>query len=171
MPTRLFSAAVALLASQGVQASSCPGSPVALHARCELTVTFQNPCSDVHDEILARIQGSMNGTWTDPHNGGNYTLLSDSDTLIDAQRHVGAGHGDYKPDKFGIGLTSNGDSCDVDACSESQILSVEDFSTNYCNTFNLFCGTDDGCKPLEHDLSSTITVKHCKYHDQTQCLK
>jgi len=52
----------------------------------------------------------MNGTWTDPHNGGNYTLLSDSDTLIDAQRHVGAGHGDYKPDKFGIGLTSNGES-------------------------------------------------------------
>lgn len=35
--------------------------------------------------------------------------------------------------------------CGIHACSESQIFSVKDFSTNYCNVRNLYCGKEDGC--------------------------
>lgn len=30
-------------------------------------------------------------------------------------------------------------SCGIHACSESQVFSLKDFSTNYCNLRNLYC--------------------------------
>merc|ERR1712046_410661 len=35
--------------------------------------------------------------------------------------------------------------CELFACSESQSQSISDFSTNYCNIRNLYCGTEVGC--------------------------
>merc|ERR1712107_328742 len=45
--------------------------------------------------------------------------------------------------------------CQIDGCSESQGFSVKDFSTNYCDMRNLYCGSADGCKPVVHDFHTT----------------
>ena len=39
----------------------------------------------------------------------------------------------------------------------AQVTSVADFSTNYCNLRNLYCGTDDGCVDVTSDLGVTET--------------
>ncbi|CAJ1381655.1 unnamed protein product [Effrenium voratum] len=46
-------------------------------------------------------------------------------------------------------------SCDIHACSESQGFSVKDFSTNYCNLRNLYCGSTEGCVPVKHDFETS----------------
>mmetsp|Transcript_9937 Transcript_9937/g.29219 ORF Transcript_9937/g.29219 Transcript_9937/m.29219 type:complete len:85 (-) Transcript_9937:111-365(-) len=47
-------------------------------------------------------------------------------------------------------------SCEVSACSESQVFSIADFSTNYCNLHDLYCGTEDGCAMVTtEDLTYT----------------
>merc|ERR1711865_1126354 len=43
--------------------------------------------------------------------------------------------------------------CRIEACSESQGTSVGDFSTNYCDLRNLYCGSADGCKTVSKDFS------------------
>merc|ERR1711957_419427 len=117
--------------------------------------TIPTRCADLATEILARISGSQAGTWTDPHNGGKYSLLSASDVLIRAQRVTGTGApccpGPYT-DLTDLSLSTSGSSCVVTACSESQSQSVSDFSTNYCNQRNLYCGSNVGCKPVSGDF-------------------
>merc|ERR1712146_641558 len=43
--------------------------------------------------------------------------------------------------------------CTMSACSESQVTSVVDYSTNYCNLHDLYCGSADSCKYVQHDLT------------------
>lgn len=43
--------------------------------------------------------------------------------------------------------------CQVAACSDSQVNSLFDDSTNYCNLRNLYCGTADGCNPVTKDIA------------------
>jgi len=45
-------------------------------------------------------------------------------------------------------------SCQIEGCSESQGTSVGDFSTNYCDIRNLYCGSADGCSPVHNDFTS-----------------
>ena len=45
-------------------------------------------------------------------------------------------------------------SCIVAGCSESQGESYLDFDTNYCNLRVLYCGSADGCKPVQHDFAT-----------------
>jgi hypothetical protein len=49
--------------------------------------------------------------------------------------------------------TDSGGACQFTACSESQVTSIGDASTNYCNTRMLLCGKADGCKPVKHQLT------------------
>jgi hypothetical protein len=44
-------------------------------------------------------------------------------------------------------------SCKLEACSRSQVFSLLDMGTNYCNLKMLFCGSKDGCKPVAHDFT------------------
>merc|ERR1712195_284292 len=53
----------------------CPGSPAAIHAKSQLTLTFPSPCDVVAELVFSR---ATSDSWLDPHNGGNYTLLSDN---------------------------------------------------------------------------------------------
>merc|ERR1719421_2384314 len=77
--------------------------------------------------MLARIAGK-NG-WVDPHNGGKYTLTSATDTVLLTQRVTG--NGKYT-DLQKFTLQADGSGCTVTACSESQVFSVIDYSTNFC---------------------------------------
>ena len=91
-------------------------------------------------------------------------------------------HGGKNTDKFGFtfkdaaataaaATARRAGSCVIDACSESQVLSVYDYSTNYCNLYNLYCGKADGCTPVLHDFTSTVKIGSCLSHDATACLK
>ena len=38
-----------------------------------------------------------------------------------------------------------------------QVTSIADYSTNYCNSRMLYCGFNDGCKPVNLDLGAVET--------------
>jgi len=132
---------------------SCPGSGSLVHASMKVTATAAASCSDVQAEITARASGS--GGWTDPHNGGIYSVLS-TDGGINTQRTTNPATsvgGQVYTDKQIFVLSDADGGCQIKACSESQGTSVGDFSTNYCDIRNLFCGSADGCKPVQHDFT------------------
>jgi len=149
--------------SPGAQ-PKCPGSKAWLgHAKTEVHATAKASCADVAAEIAARAgAGPESKAWVDPHNGGIYSVLpSSSDNRIATQRTTNPKKsvgGQTYTDKqvFTLAASAKGDdSCDIYACSESQGSSLKDFSTNYCDMRNLYCGSADGCKTLLHDFSTT----------------
>ena len=122
--------------------SRCPGSPALIHAKTEIQTEFTNSCSDVIAVVTARAQGSTDGSWTDPHNGGKYTITDSSATSMSFSHLTGNGlYTDLV--KFTFSDSQNG-GCSLFACSESQVTSVLDYSTNYCNSHDLYCG-DEKC--------------------------
>lgn len=148
------------------KASTCPGSGSWIHASCQLTAMLKATCADARDEIKARVAGT--GGWYDPHNRGTYHLLGETTTVVQVSRD--AASGGYV-DKINFTFQDVGSNCLVTACSESQGTSVYDYSTNYCNIHDLYCGTADKCKVAVHDFASTESLKSCSYHDATMCLK
>eukprot|EP00913_Durusdinium_trenchii_P020887 g19625.t1 len=42
-----------------------------------------------------------------------------------------------------------------DVMEEIKVFSLKDFSTNYCNLRNLYCGSEEGCKPVKHDFNNS----------------
>mmetsp|Transcript_10909 Transcript_10909/g.16631 ORF Transcript_10909/g.16631 Transcript_10909/m.16631 type:complete len:162 (-) Transcript_10909:130-615(-) len=141
----------------------CPASDSMVHAGCEMEVQFDNSCSDVQNEILARINGQYS-SWHDPHNNGTYTLQSQTDQQFEMSRLTG----DEKyTDKIIFTFEDSGSGCSVGACSESQVFSIGDFSTNYCNMHDLYC-SDEGCHPF-NKLAYSESVGKCTSHDDV-CL-
>lgn len=154
-----FAAAVAVVPLT----MACPGSPVKMHAKCDMGVTFTNSCSDVMTEISNRVTSD----WVDPHNGGTYTITNSTSTSIEGQRLTGDGK---YTDKFDFEFTSSSDGgCSVEACSESQVNSMLDFSTNYCNLHDLYCSSTDGCSTVGKDLSYSEKYNSCSEHDTSAC--
>ena len=100
--------------------------------------------------------------WHDPHNNGSYTLTGSTPEQLLLARTSGIGlHPDSEQLSHCVGtgggggtgytdmlvLTLNegpGTGCTMSGCSESQVTSILDFSTNYCNLHDLFCA-DSGC--------------------------
>merc|ERR1712070_438727 len=114
---------------------SCPGSASFAHAKATVSATFTEDCATVKTEVVARAKGSADGSWTDPHNKGVYTVTSNSGSSI-ALSHL-TGNKKYT-DKLLLTFsdTANG-GCSLAGCSESQVFSVLDMSTNYCNLHDL----------------------------------
>ncbi|CAE7251079.1 unnamed protein product [Symbiodinium natans] len=136
----------------GLTAAACPGSPVPAgdHSACSESIVFQAPCASVQQEIEARIRLNMDRKQL----LGNYTLLdSEAGACTKASRATNP-HADPGPftDLFGFRYMSAGSHCHVLGCSESQVESLCDFSTNFCNMFNLYCSEADGCASVHHDL-------------------
>ena len=156
-------------------AMACPGSGAAMHAKCQMDVSFDNSCDSVMSEMTGRVNSK---TWTDPHNGGIYSitryeflylystllksLLSSNSTYLAGQRITGDGK---YTDKFDFYLTPSGSGCSVEACSESQVSSIIDYSTNYCNLHDLYCSSKDGCPTVGSDLTYTEKYSQCIQHD------
>ena len=139
----------------GLDASSCPGSPVNKHAACSVSIQFKNSCADVQAEISARIAKNMDRK----SHPGQYKEILDAGSCTKGSRTTGSGAqpGPYT-DIFGFAFQQAGNSCSVHACSESQVRSLCDYSTNFCNLFNLFCSSADGCAHALHDLSYTYST-------------
>merc|ERR1719424_2211059 len=107
------------------------------------------------------------GGWTDPHNGGTYSFSSTSESSIEGKRTTGDGK---YTDKYDFSFETNASGgCDVSACSESQVMSVLDYSTNYCNLHSLYCNSADGCPTTGTDLTYCETFNSCKQHDASAC--
>jgi hypothetical protein len=139
--------------------SACPGSPAAMHAKCQMDIHFSNSCDEVLTEITSRITSP---SWTDPHNGGTYSLINSNSTFVSGQRLTG----DKKyTDKFDFYFFPSGSACNVAACSESQVSSIIDYSTNYCNLHDLYCSSSDGCPTIGSDLVYDETYSYCSQHD------
>jgi len=155
-------------------AMKCPGSGAIFgHAKTQVTATAKASCADVKAEIEARA-GAQKG-WTDPHNGGIYSVISSTANEVDTKRTTNPKHspgGITFTDKQTFTLTDNAGTCEIAACSESQGSSLKDFSTNYCDLRNLYCGSADGCTPVVNDFSSTQeSVKASSgQSDFTQCI-
>jgi len=117
--------------------------------------------------MIARINGE-NG-WKDPHNGGTYTLMSGTaDSQVISTKRL-TGDGKYT-DLQKFTLTASGSGCSVSACSESQVFSILDYSTNFCDLHNLWCGSQDGCPVANTDLKYTETINSCKSSDKSKCV-
>lgn len=131
----------------------CPGSSSKIHASCKQQATIDASCDVVTTEIKARV-GSQFGAWHDPHNNGTYTITGGDDSTIELTRETA---NKKYTDKVIISLTEAGDKkCTLMGCSESQVMSVADFSTNFCNVRMLFCGTQEGCSAAGTDLTYTV---------------
>lgn len=162
----LIAAAVPFLAS----AYHCPGSASTIHASCKVTVTANAPCEQVKTEMMARVDGQSSGLWHDPHNNGTYSPTNASSGL-GFQRLTG---NKKYTDQMLFDFVDSGNSCEISGCSESQVFSIADFSTNYCNLRMLYCGSADGCKPVKFDFTSQETQVDPSPgagHDQSACLK
>ena len=123
-------------------------------------------------EMKARVEGISTGAWHDPHNNGVYSLLSQSDGDLDFQRVTG---NKKYTDLLKFTFEDAADNtCNIQGCSASQVTSVADFSTNYCNLRMLYCGANEGCKPVQKDFAITETAVDPSFgagKDASQCLK
>ena len=127
---------------------ACPKSPAYVYASCRVTVIVHLPCFSVREEMLSRVYGQFD-MWHDPHNNGTYNVLERGEYELWLTRRTG-------DDKYTDKLTftfedvrrASSHHCVVRGCSRSQVFSVGDFSTNYCNLRMLYCGAGDGCSAL-----------------------
>ncbi len=151
---------------------TCPGSPSWEHAKCKMVVKFHNvPCSTVEHEINLRLTSP---DWVDPHNHGQYGELEDKydkkgGDYIKGQRL--SGNKKYI-DLFTFSLTPDHEfgGCRAIACSESQVLSILDFNTNYCNLRNLYCNSHEGCNVMEYELGYEEELIKCGQHKKEACI-
>ena len=133
----------------------CPSSPALMHAGCQVMIAFENSCDSVTAEIKARINGE--GGWEDPHNNGTYAIIKESSSLLEVSRLTGDGK---YTDLINYSFEKQGDSaCSVAACSESQVYSIGDAGTNFCNIPDLYC-QESGCNPI-NSLKYTESVGKC----------
>jgi len=150
---------------------NCPASSAMMHAGCKVNTQFKNTCDTVQQEMLKRINGQTepvdsNNHWRDPHNNGTYTLLTQSVDLFTLSRKTGDGkYTDLI--NFVFGPVDN-TQCNVFACSESQVTSISDYGTNFCNVHDLYCD-ESGCKPFVK-LSYDEKAAKCTKQDASVCV-
>jgi len=150
---------------------NCPSTGSWLGAASAyMTIKFTQSCSDVEQEISAR--GSMENGWHDPHNGGTYSVTSGANSNdIKLQRITGGGQ---YTDKMAFVFQNDGSGCQVFACSHSQSTSYYDYSTNFCNLWDLFCDSSDCngsicCKPIKYDLTGYQVINGPTCNTSTNC--
>lgn len=140
-----------------VTANPCPSSPAQPHASCQVVATATTSCSNVMSEMILRANGTHDGSWIDPHNNGTYTVENQTATQLWLRRLTGSHKPGPYTDQILFTLSGSGSSCSIAGCSASQVQSIQDFSTNYCNQRNLYCGKADGCKYIKYDYDMTET--------------
>ena len=118
--------------------------------------------------MTARIAGRDG--WVDPHNAGTYSVMEGSVEGKELHSKRVTGNKKYTDlQLFQFSESAGPKECVMTACSESQVTSYLDFSTNYCNLHDLYCGSADGCKFVTSDLKYTEETKSCRYHDKGKC--
>ena len=145
----------------------CPGSSASFHAWLAIEASVASSCADAKEEVLARIAGQNDNTWDDPHGNGKYTLVSDTDAGVTADRLSSSG---AYTDRVLFTFVEDGSVCRILACSESQGMSGADQSTNLCNSWNLVCTSEQECCAVVHDLKPFTYTIHSKSSGATDKL-
>ena len=150
---------------------TCPDAP-AIACGMKVESTAQASCAVVLAEMQARIAGQY-GVWHDPHNNGTYSLTASTGTTLTTSRRTG-GAGKYVDKQIFTLTAASATTCSIAACSRSQVFSIGDAGTNYCDVKMLWCGTKDGCKVVKSDFTTSGEVTH-KFEaasvDLAGCLK
>mmetsp|Transcript_8695 Transcript_8695/g.26165 ORF Transcript_8695/g.26165 Transcript_8695/m.26165 type:complete len:186 (-) Transcript_8695:59-616(-) len=166
---RLSVLLAALAPAQAKKSTLCPASKAWIHAWAEVTATFETAtCAAVRKEMNAR--GSGQDGWRDPHNGGTYTLKTSDAEGLAASRTTA--NGQYT-DKMAFAFAEKDGGCVVTGCSTSQVTSIADFSTNYCNLHDLYCGSIDGCPAVSElgPYTETVRTSGGASSDKAACVK
>ena len=140
-----------------------------VRAGCVVTTYFSNPCSAVHSEMVKRVRGQYD-IWHDPHNNGTYSF--DGTQIrneLSLTRLSGSASAVKYTDAVHMVLTpsTDGASCTMESTSDSQVFSILDFATNFCNINNLYC-SDELCHPFEF-LTYTYKVGKCSDSNIRSC--
>jgi len=157
-----------------VASYQCPSSGSFIHASMKVTAKTAASCADVQTEIQSRASGA--GGWVDPHNGVIYSVLDSSNGVIQTQRTTNPATsvgGTVYTDKQTFVLSAVDGGCQIEGCSVSQGTSVADYSTNYCDLRNLYCGSGDGCKTVSKDFShseASYSGSTGAGHDSSVCI-
>eukprot|EP00933_Yihiella_yeosuensis_P078965 TRINITY_DN9099_c1_g5_i1.p1 TRINITY_DN9099_c1_g5~~TRINITY_DN9099_c1_g5_i1.p1 ORF type:complete len:337 (+),score=86.53 TRINITY_DN9099_c1_g5_i1:94-1104(+) len=146
----------AVAAMTMADAMVCPGSPSFLHASAKVEALASTSCAEVKAEMLGRVAAQASQQWEDPHNKGTYKVISGAEDADQLEFSRLTGNKQYT-DKMTFTFQDEDGTCKISGCSESQVFSVADFSTNYCNLRNLYCGSADGCKPVKNDFAVNET--------------
>lgn len=140
-----------------------------VRAGCVVAINFSNSCDEVHEEIGNRVNGQPN-LWHDPHNNGSYAFVGDQNgDNVAFLRTSGSGSKVKYTDAVNFAFTSSPDdqSCLVRATSDSQVFSILDFGTNFCNINNLY-SSDALCRPFKR-LIYTYNVEKCTDSNIKSC--
>jgi hypothetical protein len=163
----ILAAVVALVSAQKTD-FECPASKSPVHASCQVYTVFEDPCTTVQSEMMWRVNGQATGAWRDPHNNGNYSAISTPNGLPSTWEFSRTtGDGKYTDLINYAFYLYNENSCQVYACSESQVFSIGDYGTNYCNIHDLYCD-EVGCQP-HYKLFYDEEIKKCTQADQELC--
>lgn len=133
-----------------------------IRAGCNLTTDFSNSCGDVQREISQRVSGQSN-KWHDPHNNGSYYFVgTQTKEKYSLERVSGTGSKVKYTDSIELSFepSQNDEKCRLSAKSSSQVFSILDFGTNFCNINNLYCSDNKACQPFEA-LTYSYTVGKC----------
>ena len=125
-------------------------------------------------EMMDRINGQSSGKWHDPHNNGTYDIISNKNNQLELKRLTGDGkYTDKMLFTFSQSGNGNDATCNFQACSESQVTSIADFGTNYCNVKMMYCNDEDNCKPVDGNIAYTETsakVSSGATKDMSKCM-
>jgi hypothetical protein len=153
----------------------CPGSRATTHAATRVVARAVGAdCNTVRQEIAFRADNRK--SWHDPSNlySNTVTTYKVLSAGRDGRMQIGRTTPRFKfHDLINFELIERDSGCLIRGCSESQGYSGGDFHTNYCNIFNLICGSDLGCHPVQYDLATkeVAAFSTCGMRDYKQCLK
>ena len=143
-----FAIAATLAAAVNASASNFPKFD-SFHANCGMDVFFATPCDALYGEIDLTIRSWTEGGPSD----GLYAVYEESaGDYVWSTRTTPVKH--YVDDQI-FELTASSAGCAVSAKSRSQSLSQYDYSTNYCNMWNVFEAIGG---------YTNLSINHCQYH-------
>eukprot|EP00457_Paulinella_chromatophora_P013366 gb/GEZN01013658.1/.p1 GENE.gb/GEZN01013658.1/~~gb/GEZN01013658.1/.p1 ORF type:complete len:128 (+),score=12.34 gb/GEZN01013658.1/:499-882(+) len=98
-----------------------------------------------------------------------YNLQSRATTTVQTKRVTGDGS-NYVDLQTWTFSPSSSKACHVTGCSASQVFSIGDYGTNYCNLHDLYC-MDTACCPIQGDpkLVYKETVGQCTQASVSAC--
>lgn len=163
--------------------TACPSSPAVLRASCSAVFTVKDfGCTDTKEEVERRAQGKDG--WSDPRTPAGTTKMrlvsatADSSTVSvtrttpsESPDGNAAESVDMLTLKYVFDPMTGG--CHVHGCSVAQTMSLLDVSScQFCNMFNLLCGTDAGCRVCRHDMRAidvAASTLACPFRDTERC--
>jgi hypothetical protein len=133
-----------------------------------MEVSFEEECEEVRGVIESRVAAQQSGHWRDPHGGGVYHMDYNTTSEINLHRNGPPNEPYDRYDKMTFTFSPYNQGCLVGACSVSQVTSVLDQNTNFCNLHDLYC-SDEGCHPLSASNDSARLLKYHENIDDMYC--